>query len=110
MADEEVDWGFDEQEDDWRGAGLAENDNAARADDDVISLEGAEDAEGAYSRANHPSSPTFCTTYSPIHPHPIQTPNVPLHPAESPTPTPTADSRLLAPHQKILQQDPDVAA
>lgn len=47
MADEEVDWGFDEQEDEWRGAGPAENDNAARADDDVISLEGAEDAEGA---------------------------------------------------------------
>ncbi|KIR26470.1 hypothetical protein I309_04626 [Cryptococcus deuterogattii LA55] len=52
MADEEVDWGFDEQEDDWRGAGLAENDNAARADDDVISLEGAEDAEDAKRAAS----------------------------------------------------------
>ncbi|OWT36670.1 hypothetical protein J008_05519 [Cryptococcus neoformans] len=52
MADEEVDWGFDEQEDEWRGAGLAENDNAARADDDVISLEGAEDAEDARRAAS----------------------------------------------------------
>lgn len=70
MADEEVDWGFDEQEDEWRGAGLAENGNAARADDDVISLEGAEDAEGAYSPTNHPSSSTFRPTYSLIDPHP----------------------------------------
>nr|ODN93752.1 hypothetical protein L204_04936 [Cryptococcus depauperatus CBS 7855] len=49
MADEEVDWGFEEQEDEWRGAGPANNDNDARVDDDVISLEGAEDAEAPRS-------------------------------------------------------------
>ncbi|ODO08742.1 hypothetical protein L198_00475 [Cryptococcus wingfieldii CBS 7118] len=40
MADEEVDWGMDEQEDEWRGGGL---DDSARIDDDVISLEGGDD-------------------------------------------------------------------
>lgn len=100
MADEEVDWGFDEQEDEWRGAGLAENDNAARADDDVISLEGAEDAEGAYSPTNHPSSSTFCTTYSPTDPHPYSDARRAASPGRKSNPNPNGRQPPTGPSSK----------
>ncbi|WVQ76018.1 hypothetical protein IAR50_005654 [Cryptococcus sp. DSM 104548] len=52
MADEEVDWGMDEQEDEWRGDGLNDSE---RVDDDVISLEGGDDDAQATS-ARQPAS------------------------------------------------------
>lgn len=54
---------------------------------------------------HHPLSAQHTHSSIPI---PTQTPDVQLLLAESPTPT--ADSRLLALHQKILQRDLDAAA
>jgi hypothetical protein len=47
MADEEVDWGMDENVDEWRGNGVT----GGAVDDDVLSLGGEEDGKSSQSKS-----------------------------------------------------------
>jgi hypothetical protein len=47
MADEEVDWGMDENVDEWRGNGVT----GGAVDDDVLSLGGEEDGKSLQSKS-----------------------------------------------------------